>query len=100
MEAAGILVHKSSGASSADRTDGGTNTASLTDPALNGVAIFPRATINAISTEFRATSNNGWKLFWKNCPYYTTDSHSGVSCPSILSQAELGRNIRGWVRDV
>jgi hypothetical protein len=81
------LVHKNNLTSANDRTDAGHNTAALLGPALDDVAVLPRATIAAISParEFRVLAMNGYKIYSVGgMPYYTTDNHDGSAYTGML----------------
>ena len=81
------LVHMNNLSSTNDRTDSGYNPGALVGPAVNDVAVLPRATIAAISParEFRVLATNGYKIYsLGGMPYYTTDNHTGMSYTGMV----------------
>jgi hypothetical protein len=81
------LVHKNSLASTSDRTDSGFNVGALLNPAVDDVAVLPRAVMAALSptSEFRVVATNGYKVFSSGgYPYYTTDQHDGLQHAGMI----------------
>jgi hypothetical protein len=90
------LIHKNDLSSTGDRTDSGTNVAALATPTVNAVAVLPRATIAALSNEFRVLATNGYAIYWKGgMPYFTTDVHTGLAYQGMLKYSWASAYVQG-----